>query len=398
MLALVVMLVPCLNCYAFAVSSSATALTALMAITGVTLMNISNTSVAQNMYRELSTIATDTTHQMYNNAITILNFTSDYSVKVAQATGNMIEVTGLNLSNAITAFKNYLTYKNINGAYEGLTISNTSNSLNINQMASLNSAVSGSNSYNNISRYLSNSDIMTTFNSKLSGILLSNTVLHNTKRFYYSGFNAFMSLYPDFNSMRMQNYTTLSDMQTGLYNAYHWLTDVFDDYTQSVTFNDIYMDMCETRQKCSVEFISFLVKDGLMNIAFVRNSLGEFVGYSFTGGTTYNSRTWSNFTFTNLPYAYFVGKPSGTNIPRIMCVRPVTSTTSSGDIRLGYIGQWDFVTWKNGGVNSSYANSDVYFSDDIAFTSAPLTTAPILSATVFVYCPEITVSGISRKP
>ena len=134
MLVVIIALMPCLNAYAFAISASTAGIMALLALSGVTLMsaNIPD-SVAQNMYRDISTIATDTGHALYESANAIIDFTADYSVKVANATGEMIEVSGIHLSNAIGGLKNYLTYKNVNGAYEGIVVDNYSNSLNLQQ-------------------------------------------------------------------------------------------------------------------------------------------------------------------------------------------------------------------------------------------------------------------------
>lgn len=396
MLALVIALMPLLNAYAFAITSSTTAIMALLALSGVTLMtaNIPD-SVAQNMYRDISTIATDTSHALYSTANTILDFTADYSTKVANATGEMITVTGINLSNAINSFKNYLTYKNVNSAFEGITISNSSNRLNLQKMATLNTGVSLSASHSNI-KGATNEVLMNYFNNHLADFPLSNIVLHSTKSFYDATVSGFRTNYPEFRQLYSKQYDDYSGMVALCNTVYGWLTGTFSSYTESVTFNDIYLTVGDELTKCSVEFISFLLKDGLMWFSFVRNASGTIIAHYSTDGTIRNNQTWSQLSFTALPYAYFLATPSGSASPRIGFVIPVGSTSSTNDIRIA-TGTPSYSTVVDG--TKTTLSNTVSFTDTVPFSSSAVSIPRVTGSAVGqdVYgvpdIPESVISG-----
>lgn len=401
MLVVIIAFMPCLNAYAFAISVPTAGIMALMALCGVTLMQANMPdSVAQNMYRDISMIASNTSHALYESANAILDFTADYSVKVANATGEMIEVSGINLSNAIGSFKNYLTYKNVNGAFEGIVVDNYSNSLNLQKMATLNTGLSTTLTATNLDFSDTNADLMTYFNTKLANVLVANTVLHSTKRAYDMALDGFLLQYPEFDRLDSRQYTSQSDFSSDIASAYSWLTGTFSSYITTVTFENISLKLSGEYTKCNVDFITFLLKDGLMKLVFVRDLTGSFVGYSYADGETRNNRTWDKAKITALPFAYFVGVASGTSIPSLMTVGINGSTSSSNDYRLTAVNKVALNVWKDGAVSHGTAMADISFGDTVPFSSSAVSIPRVTGSAVGqdVYgVPDIPDSVISGQ-
>lgn len=401
MLVVIIALLPCLNAYAFAISASTAGIMALLALSGVTLMsaNIPD-SVAQNMYRDISTIATDTTHALYETANTIIDFTADYSVKVANATGEMIEVTGINLSNAIGSFKNYLTYKNVNGAYEGLVVDNYSNSLNLQQMASYNTGLSVGLTGSNMDFSDTNTDLMSRFESKLSSVLIANTILHSTKKAYNMALDGFLIQYPEFDRLDSPSqYTSFADFSADISSAYSWLTGTFSNYISTVTFENVALNLPGGYTKCNVDFINFLLKDGLMTMTFVRDLTGQFVAYRYSDGETYRNTAWSKAKITALPFAYFVGLASNTSTPSLMNVVIGGSSSSSADYTLNSVRKVSLTVFDGDGTSSGTRYADISFDDTASFSSSAVSVPRVTGSAVGqdVYgvpdIPESVISG-----
>ena len=401
MLVVIIALMPCLNAYAFTLTMGSAGIMALLALSGVTLMsaNIPD-SVAQNMYRDISTIASNTSHALYESANAIIDFTADYSVKVANATGEMIEVSGVNLSNAIGSFKNYLTYKNVNGAYDGLVVDNYSNRLDLQKMASLNTGLSVglTASYMDFSDL--NTQLMSTFSAKLSNVLVSNTILHSTKRAYNMALDGFLIQYPEFYRLdRPSQYTSYADFTADISSAYNWLTGTFANYISTVTFENIALNLPGGYTKCNVEFITFLLKDGIMNLIFVRNLSGDFVAYRYNDGETYKNTDWSKAKITALPFAYFVGLATNTSTPSLMNVIIGGSTSSSMDYTVSAVRNVSLTVWNDTSATSGTRFADVQFDDTVSFSSSavsvPRVTGDAIGQDVYGVpdIPESVISG-----
>ena len=405
MLVVIIALLPCLNAYAFAISASTAGIMALLALSGVTLMQSNMPdSVAQNMYRDISTIASNTSHALYESANAILDFTSDYSVKVANATGEMIEVSGINLSNAIGSFKNYLTYKNVNGAYDGLVVDNYSNSLNLQQMASFNTNLSVSGNGHNMDFSDTNTDAMAKFTRSLTDVLVSNTILHSTKRAYNMAVDGFLIQYPEFDRLDSRSssvYPTFADFQSDIASAYSWLTGTFASYISTVTFENIALNLPGGYTKCNVDFISFLLKDGLICMTFVRDMTGSFVAYSYSDGETYRNSSWENAKITALPFAYFVGLSTNSSTPTVMRVICGGSTSASMDYTIGSVRKLSLTVWDttNQKPTSGTRFADVSFDDTASFSSSAVSVPRVTGSAVGqdVYgvpdIPESVISG-----
>lgn len=135
MLSLVIALMPLLNTYAFGLTIggvylSGYALAGLCALCGVSISATVPDYVWQDMYNDISNFANDTSSALYQSASDVISYCADYGAKVSSATGEMIEVSGINLSNAISGMKNILnshyldvTTSGVNLAYKfpGLT-------------------------------------------------------------------------------------------------------------------------------------------------------------------------------------------------------------------------------------------------------------------------------------
>lgn len=361
---------PCLNAYAFAITSSTTAIMALMALSGVTLMsaNIPD-SVAQNMYRDISTIASNTGHALYDSANAILDFTADYSVKVANATGEMITVSGINLSNAISGFKNYLTAKNITGAYDGITISNYSNALNTAKMGEFNDSYYNSKTYTNVST-ATNTILASQFQTYLSNVMIANKILVSTKNYYdmtVSGFKSNYATVQKFLTQGVNTWDNISTYYSDISSVYDLILSTFGQYTSSVTFDGLRVreQITNTFVDGSIVHTVTVLANGLLYGTFYKTATGEFIRCSLRSAEY--DFDFEDAPFTVLPHAFYTYGTTGYS-------GAIAFNSSSGDLVLEAFRRYGTSTANFTSTttisNIGYGYSDITYGDTVGFTSS----------------------------
>lgn len=127
MLALMIAVMPFLNTYAFGLTIggvylSGYALAGLCALCGVSISATVPDYVWQDIYNDISNFASDTSSALYQSASDVISYCADYGAKVSSATGELIEVSGINLSNAISGMKNILNSHYLDATTSGVNL------------------------------------------------------------------------------------------------------------------------------------------------------------------------------------------------------------------------------------------------------------------------------------